>query len=147
MVGSGSCYTSLEEEEGLGGGTKGPAKVIPLRVILEITARRRWEPNRRIARLTPRDDGQSEEQDKRGKTCIALEGRKFALGNIMLELPDKLRGIHNTFHVSNLKKCLADENLVIPLEEIQLDDKLHFIEEPVEIMDPQVEAAQAKSNS
>ncbi|GJZ72625.1 putative reverse transcriptase domain-containing protein [Tanacetum coccineum] len=48
-----------------------------------------------------------------------------------LELPDKLRGIHNTFHVSNLKKCLADENLVIPLEKIQLDDKLHFIEEPV----------------
>ncbi|GJZ04824.1 putative reverse transcriptase domain-containing protein [Tanacetum coccineum] len=37
-----------------------------------------------------------------------------------LELPDKLRGIHNTFHVSNLKRCLADENLVIPLEEIQL---------------------------
>ncbi|GJT84571.1 putative reverse transcriptase domain-containing protein [Tanacetum coccineum] len=55
-----------------------------------------------------------------------------------LELPDKLCGIHNTFHVSNLKKCLADENLVIPLEEIQLDDKLHFIEEPVEIMDREV---------
>ncbi|GKA65107.1 putative reverse transcriptase domain-containing protein [Tanacetum coccineum] len=55
-----------------------------------------------------------------------------------LELPDKLRGIHNTFHVSNLKKCLADENLVIPLEEIQLDDKLYFIEEPVEIMDREV---------
>ncbi|GKE78079.1 putative reverse transcriptase domain-containing protein, partial [Tanacetum coccineum] len=55
-----------------------------------------------------------------------------------LELPDKLHGIHNTFHVSNLKKCLADENLVIPLEEIQLDDKLHFIEEPVEIMDREV---------
>ncbi|GJW53417.1 hypothetical protein Tco_0097502 [Tanacetum coccineum] len=48
------------------------------------------------------------------------------------------RGIHNTFHVSNLKKCLADENLVIPLEEIQLDDKLHFIEEPMEIMDREV---------
>ncbi|GJV95072.1 putative reverse transcriptase domain-containing protein [Tanacetum coccineum] len=55
-----------------------------------------------------------------------------------LELPEKLRGIHNTFHVSNLKKCLADENLVIPLEEIQLDDKLHFIKEPVEIMDREV---------
>ncbi|GJT10861.1 putative reverse transcriptase domain-containing protein [Tanacetum coccineum] len=55
-----------------------------------------------------------------------------------LELLDKLRGIHNTFHVSNLKRCLADENLVIPLEEIQLDDKLHFIEEPVEIMDREV---------
>ncbi|GJT01098.1 hypothetical protein Tco_0822267 [Tanacetum coccineum] len=55
-----------------------------------------------------------------------------------LELPDKLRGIHSTFHVLNLKKCLADENLVIPLEEIQLDNKLHFIEEPVEIMDHEV---------
>ncbi|GKB18254.1 putative reverse transcriptase domain-containing protein [Tanacetum coccineum] len=55
-----------------------------------------------------------------------------------LELLDELRGIHYTFHVSNLKKCLADENLIIPLEEIQLDDKLHFIEEPVEIMDREV---------
>ncbi|GJS25083.1 hypothetical protein Tco_0453715 [Tanacetum coccineum] len=51
-----------------------------------------------------------------------------------LELPNELRGIHNTFHCSNLKKCLAKENLVIPLEEIQLDDKLHFAEEPVEII-------------
>nr|GEY67376.1 putative reverse transcriptase domain-containing protein [Tanacetum cinerariifolium] len=55
-----------------------------------------------------------------------------------LELPEKLCGIHNTFYVSNLKKCLADENLVIPLEEIQLDDKLHFIEESVEITDHEV---------
>nr|GEX28892.1 retrotransposon protein, putative, Ty3-gypsy subclass [Tanacetum cinerariifolium] len=55
-----------------------------------------------------------------------------------LELPDKLHGIQNTFHVSNLKKCLADENLVIPLEEIQLNDKLYFIEEPVEITDREV---------
>ncbi|GJY01093.1 hypothetical protein Tco_0359245, partial [Tanacetum coccineum] len=55
-----------------------------------------------------------------------------------LELPDELREIHNTFHVSNLKKCLADENLIIPLEEIQLDDKLHFIKEPFEIMDREV---------
>nr|GEX71026.1 reverse transcriptase domain-containing protein [Tanacetum cinerariifolium] len=55
-----------------------------------------------------------------------------------LELPEKLYGIHNTFHVSNLKKCLADENLVIPLEEVQLYDKLHFIEEPVEIIDREV---------
>nr|GEW23602.1 putative reverse transcriptase domain-containing protein [Tanacetum cinerariifolium] len=55
-----------------------------------------------------------------------------------LELPKKLHGIHNAFHVSNLKTCLADENLVIPLEEYQLDDKLHFIEELVEIMDREV---------
>ncbi|GJS63692.1 putative reverse transcriptase domain-containing protein [Tanacetum coccineum] len=57
---------------------------------------------------------------------------------LKLELPRELQGIHNTFHVSNLKKCLSDESLVIPLDEIQLDDKLHFIEEPVEIMDHEV---------
>ncbi|GJX35862.1 putative reverse transcriptase domain-containing protein [Tanacetum coccineum] len=55
-----------------------------------------------------------------------------------LELPEELRGIHDTFHVSNLKKCMADKNLVIPLDEIQLDDKLYFIEEPVEIFDREV---------
>ncbi|GKB08212.1 hypothetical protein Tco_0836496 [Tanacetum coccineum] len=55
-----------------------------------------------------------------------------------LELSQELRGIHNTFHVSNLKKCLSDETLVIPLKEIQLDDKLHFIEEPIEVMDCEV---------
>nr|GEU47267.1 putative reverse transcriptase domain-containing protein [Tanacetum cinerariifolium] len=52
-----------------------------------------------------------------------------------LELPDKLHGIHNTFHVSNLKRCFMNDDVVIPLDEVQLDDKLHFIEEPVEIMD------------
>nr|GEV01519.1 putative reverse transcriptase domain-containing protein [Tanacetum cinerariifolium] len=52
--------------------------------------------------------------------------------------PRELHGIHNTFHVSNLKKCLADEELVIPLEEVKIDDKLHFIEEPVEIIDREV---------
>ncbi|GKC15390.1 hypothetical protein Tco_1012172 [Tanacetum coccineum] len=55
-----------------------------------------------------------------------------------LELPRELQGIHNTFHVSNLKKCLSDESPIIPLDEIQLYDKLHFIEEPVEIMDREV---------
>ncbi|GJU19091.1 putative reverse transcriptase domain-containing protein [Tanacetum coccineum] len=55
-----------------------------------------------------------------------------------LELPEELQGIHSTFHVSSLKKCLADENLIIPLDEIQFDDKLHFIEEPVEIVDREV---------
>nr|GEV24528.1 putative reverse transcriptase domain-containing protein [Tanacetum cinerariifolium] len=55
-----------------------------------------------------------------------------------LELLEKLSRVHTTFHVSNLKKCLADEPLAIPLDEIQVDDKLHFIEEPVEIMDREV---------
>ncbi|GJS90733.1 putative nucleotidyltransferase, ribonuclease H [Tanacetum coccineum] len=51
-----------------------------------------------------------------------------------LELPQELSQVHNVFHVCNLKKCLSDDTLVIPLEEIQLDDKLNFIEEPVEII-------------
>ncbi|GJS67197.1 putative reverse transcriptase domain-containing protein [Tanacetum coccineum] len=55
-----------------------------------------------------------------------------------LELPEQLSRVHNTFHVSNLKKCISDETLAIPLDEIQVDDKLHFIEEPVEIMDHEV---------
>ncbi|GKB21137.1 putative reverse transcriptase domain-containing protein [Tanacetum coccineum] len=55
-----------------------------------------------------------------------------------LELPERLSRVHSTFHVSKLKKCMADEPLAIPLDEIQVDDKLHFIKEPVEIMDREV---------
>ncbi|GKC41899.1 putative reverse transcriptase domain-containing protein [Tanacetum coccineum] len=55
-----------------------------------------------------------------------------------LELPQELRRVHNVFYVCNLKKYLSDDTLVIPLGEIQLDDKLNFIEEPVEIMDRKV---------
>ncbi|GKB38001.1 putative reverse transcriptase domain-containing protein [Tanacetum coccineum] len=55
-----------------------------------------------------------------------------------LELPEELKNIHSTFHVSNLKKCLSDESLVIPMKELWLDDKLNFMEEPIEIMDREV---------
>ncbi|GJR45441.1 reverse transcriptase domain-containing protein [Tanacetum coccineum] len=55
-----------------------------------------------------------------------------------LELPEELSNIHSTFHVSNLKKCLSDESLVIPMKELRLDDKLNFVEELVEIMDREV---------
>ncbi|GKA38946.1 hypothetical protein Tco_0731497 [Tanacetum coccineum] len=55
-----------------------------------------------------------------------------------LELPQQLSRVHNTFHVSNLKKCLTDESLVILLEELRIDDKLHFVEEPVEVMDREI---------
>ncbi|GJX29984.1 putative reverse transcriptase domain-containing protein [Tanacetum coccineum] len=55
-----------------------------------------------------------------------------------LELPQQLNKVHSTFHVSNLRKCLSDEPLAIPLDEIHIDDKLHFIKEPVEIMDREV---------
>nr|GEX77918.1 putative reverse transcriptase domain-containing protein [Tanacetum cinerariifolium] len=55
-----------------------------------------------------------------------------------LELPEQLIRVHSTFYVSKLKKCMADEPPAIPLDEIQVDDKLNFIEEPVEIMDCEV---------
>ncbi|GJU53425.1 hypothetical protein Tco_1227139 [Tanacetum coccineum] len=48
-----------------------------------------------------------------------------------LELPEQLSRVHSTFYVSNLKKCIVDEPLAIPLDKIQIDDKLHFIEEPL----------------
>ncbi|GJU75448.1 putative reverse transcriptase domain-containing protein [Tanacetum coccineum] len=55
-----------------------------------------------------------------------------------LELPEELSNVHSTFHVSNLKKCLSDESLVIPMKELRLDEKLNFVEEPIEIMDREV---------
>ncbi|GJZ44845.1 putative reverse transcriptase domain-containing protein [Tanacetum coccineum] len=55
-----------------------------------------------------------------------------------LKLPEKLSRVYNTLHILNLKKCLFDKTQVIPLDEIHIDDKLHFIEEPVEIMDREV---------
>ncbi|GKC35320.1 arginine--tRNA ligase, chloroplastic/mitochondrial-like protein isoform X2 [Tanacetum coccineum] len=52
-----------------------------------------------------------------------------------LRLPKELNGVHDTFHVSNFKKCLADPTLQVPLDEIQVDAKLNFVEEPVEILE------------
>nr|GEW17504.1 putative reverse transcriptase domain-containing protein [Tanacetum cinerariifolium] len=55
-----------------------------------------------------------------------------------LELPKQLIRAHNTFHVSNMKKCLSDEPLAILLDEVHIDDKLRFIKEPVKVMDRKV---------
>nr|GEV62836.1 putative reverse transcriptase domain-containing protein [Tanacetum cinerariifolium] len=55
-----------------------------------------------------------------------------------LELPQELSRVHHTFHVSNLKKCYADEPLAMPLEGIHVDDKLQFVEETVEIMKQEI---------
>ncbi|GJY14935.1 putative reverse transcriptase domain-containing protein [Tanacetum coccineum] len=65
---------------------------------------------------------------------------EFQLGDKVMLKVSPWKGVipHSTFHVSNLKKCQSDETLAISLDEIQLDDKLHFIEEPVEIMDREV---------
>nr|GFD04658.1 putative reverse transcriptase domain-containing protein [Tanacetum cinerariifolium] len=55
-----------------------------------------------------------------------------------LELPKELSKVHNKFHVSNLKKCYANEPLAVPLDGLHFDDKIQIVEEPVEIMDRKV---------
>nr|GEY98681.1 putative reverse transcriptase domain-containing protein [Tanacetum cinerariifolium] len=78
----------------------------------------------------PETDGQSE------RTIQTLEDMLRAC---VLDFgKEQLSRVHSTFHVSKLKKCMADEPLAMPLDEIQVDDKLNFIEEPVEIMDREV---------
>ncbi|GKD42609.1 putative reverse transcriptase domain-containing protein [Tanacetum coccineum] len=77
---------------------------------------------------------------KKGKLAPRFVGpfeivKKIGLIAYKLRLPEELNGVHDTFHVSNLKKCLADPTLQVPLDEIQVDAKLNFIEEPVEILE------------
>nr|GFB71794.1 putative reverse transcriptase domain, ribonuclease H-like domain, aspartic peptidase domain protein [Tanacetum cinerariifolium] len=80
---------------------------------------------------------------KRGKLNPMYIGRFKVLERVRdvaykLDLPEELSRVHNTFHVSNLKKCHVDEPLAIPLDGLHFDDKLHFFEEPVEIVDREV---------
>ncbi|GJV41385.1 integrase, catalytic region, zinc finger, CCHC-type containing protein [Tanacetum coccineum] len=80
---------------------------------------------------------------KRGKLNPRYVGPFKVLGKVgevayKLELPEELSRVHNTFHVSNLKKCYADEPLAVPLDGLHFDDKLQFVEEPVEIVDREV---------
>ncbi|GJV25942.1 hypothetical protein Tco_1378637 [Tanacetum coccineum] len=82
-------------------------------------------------RLKAARDRQKSYADKRRKPL------EFSLGLVAyrLDLPEELNGVHDTFHVSNLKKCLADPTLQVPLDEIRVDAKLNFVEEPVEILE------------
>lgn len=57
-----------------------------------------------------------------------------------LELPEQLRYVHDTFHVSNLRKCLADANLQVAIKETKVDKTLHFVEETVDIMDREIKS-------
>ncbi|GJZ05941.1 putative reverse transcriptase domain-containing protein [Tanacetum coccineum] len=77
---------------------------------------------------------------KKGKLALRYVGpfeilERIGLVAYRLRLPEELNSVHDTFHVSNLKKCLSDTNLHVPLNEIKVDKTLCFFEEPVEIMD------------
>nr|GEX85825.1 hypothetical protein [Tanacetum cinerariifolium] len=87
-------------------------------------------------RLKAARDHQKRYTDKRRKPL------EFSVGDYILlkvspwkDLPEELNGVHDTFYVSNLKKCLADPTLQVPLDEIRVDAKLNFMEEPVGILD------------
>ena len=77
-------------------------------------------------KLAPRFVGPFEITERIGKVAYRLR------------LPNELSAVHDTFHVSNLKKCLADPTLQVPLDEIRVDEKLNFVEEPVEILEREV---------
>nr|GEU47936.1 putative reverse transcriptase domain-containing protein [Tanacetum cinerariifolium] len=81
--------------------------------------------------------------DKRSKLSPRYVGpfeivERFGPVAYRLRFPQELIGVHDTFHVLNLKKFLADVNLHVPLDEVKVDDKLHFVEEPIEILDRRV---------
>ncbi|GJW77671.1 hypothetical protein Tco_0139353 [Tanacetum coccineum] len=83
--------------------------------------------------------------EKKGKLASRYVGPFEFLERIdpvayRLRLPKELSGVHDTFHVSNLKRCLADTSLHVPLDEIKVDKTLHFVEEPVEIIDREVKS-------
>ncbi|GJV94844.1 hypothetical protein Tco_1546421 [Tanacetum coccineum] len=89
-------------------------KVAPLKGVVRFG--KKWK-------LTPRFVGHFEITERIGKVAYRLR------------LPQELNNVHETFHVSNLKKCLADPTLQVPLEEIQVDERLNFMEEPIEILE------------
>ncbi|GJT70640.1 putative reverse transcriptase domain-containing protein [Tanacetum coccineum] len=80
---------------------------------------------------------------KKGKIAPRYVGpfeilKRISLVAYRLRLPEELNSVHDTFHVSNLKKCLVDANLHVPLDEIRVDKTLCFVEEPVEILDREI---------
>nr|GEY44375.1 putative reverse transcriptase domain-containing protein [Tanacetum cinerariifolium] len=114
------CWSEVRESQ-----LTGP-KLVGDKVMLKVSSWRGVIRFGKHGKLSPRSIGPFKVIERIGPIAYKLE------------LPDKLRGIHDTFHVSNLKRWFVNDNVVIPLDEVQLDNKLHFVEEPVEIMDREV---------
>nr|GEZ25685.1 putative reverse transcriptase domain-containing protein [Tanacetum cinerariifolium] len=94
--------------------------------IVQIKQRMQAARDRRRGKLNPRYVGPFKVLERIGNVAYKLD------------LPEELSRVHNTFHVSNLKKCHANEPLAVPLDGLHFDDKLHFVEKPVEIVDHEV---------
>ncbi|GKA98262.1 hypothetical protein Tco_0826199, partial [Tanacetum coccineum] len=85
----------------------------------------------------PTGDGDGDRDRQKSYSGRRRKPLEFSVGPVAyrLDLPKELNGVHDTFHVSNLKKCLAYPTLQVPLDEIQVDAKLNFVEELVEILE------------
>ncbi|GJV12868.1 hypothetical protein Tco_1354409 [Tanacetum coccineum] len=124
-------------------GRKSESRLIGLEMVHETTDK----VVRLKERLKAARDRQKSYADNRRKPLDISVGDQVLLkvspwkGVVRFDKKGKLApsGIHDTFHMSNLKKCLADANLHVPLEEIKVNKTLHFVEEPVDIMDQEVE--------
>ncbi|GJS86537.1 putative reverse transcriptase domain-containing protein [Tanacetum coccineum] len=96
---------------------------VPISIIFDLCLRKGADRFGKKGKLAPRYVGPFEITERIGLVAYRLR------------LPQELNGVHDMFHVSNLKKCLADPTLQIPLDDIQVDAKLNFIEELVEILE------------
>ncbi|XP_021975042.1 uncharacterized protein LOC110870148 [Helianthus annuus] len=96
------------------------------RVLLKVSPRKGMVHFRKWGKLNPRYVGSFKILERIGKVACRLE------------FPDELGNVHNVFHISNLKKCLSNETLMVPLQELKINDKLKFIEEPVKIIEREV---------
>nr|GEX57512.1 putative reverse transcriptase domain-containing protein [Tanacetum cinerariifolium] len=93
------------------------------KVLLKVSPRKGVVRFGKRSKLSPRYVGPFEIVERIGPVAYRLY------------LPQELVGVHDTFYVSNLKKCMADINFHVPLDEVKVDDKIHFVEEPIEILD------------
>ncbi|GJT50062.1 retrovirus-related pol polyprotein from transposon TNT 1-94 [Tanacetum coccineum] len=111
-----------------------------------------WVPLKGDVRTLIIDEAQSRKSVVRQLCGLRLEKKsyddkrrkplEFSVGDYVLlkvspwkDLPEELNGVHDTFHMSNLKKCLADPTLLVLMDEIRVNDKLNFMEEHVEILE------------